>query len=318
MPPSAPMPPVKPSSRLHRVVIVCGLLAWTTACGRSGDALPPASDFPAHGEPARTLVRAIGDNPTELRYRPTAGQSDTLAIFADITVSAGGGAASMEMGFGMDLEATCSVESVETSGVFRQTMEIGEARVSLRGELTNLGGNGTEFARAMKGLKMGFDIDGQGRIVKADIVEGESAMAGQLGQMQAGLDQALQGGVIPFPTEAIGVGGAWDSLAIIDSMGAKIRAKTSFKLASLEGTRGRLALEMTGVADPQTLKMPNVPGEVEVSYLEMKSRGTIDFDLTRPSASKIDLSLDLSMSLSARGERATMTMKATIRSAPRG
>jgi hypothetical protein len=288
------------------------------ACGRADDNLPPASEFPAHGHPARTILKAAGERPVVLRYQPTAGQSDPLAITSDITVTVDAQGAAVDMGLGMDLEATTAIDSVKPEGEFRQTMEIGEARVSLRGVLAESGAHGGDVARAIKGLKMAFDMDPHGQLQRIDLLEGSSSMVGQLGQMQAGLDQALQGGVVPFPSEPIGVGGRWESLATIDSMGAKIRGLTAFELKSLEGSRGRLDMSMTGRADAQTIKMPNVPSEVDVEFISMTSKGTIDFDLTRPTAARVELTLEMKMALSVRGERALMTMTAVVNSRPRG
>lgn len=287
------------------VPLLCASLLGLFACGKSAPELPPANQFPAPGEAARTVVKAPGDNARVLRYAAKAGVTDQVDMNLDMAIEGGG----VDMSFKMQLGGALAIDAVDEQGAFTQTMTITDANVALGGAMAAAGADTSMFSDMMKGMKMSFKMDAQGRMLEADLGGKDNPM---MGQMQAGMDQAMQGGVVPFPTEAVGVGAQWEALATLDMMGAKVRVVTSYKLIALDGDKGTLELALKGSADAQKMQMAGVPGDVDLKSMNIDAEGRVTFDLARPTAGAVDMKMNLKMDLSVQGQSATMKMGMVI------
>ncbi|HRE89313.1 MAG TPA: hypothetical protein PK095_09245 [Myxococcota bacterium] len=290
---------------MKRLGLITALLLSSSACGgKSAPDMPPASEFPAAGESAKTLIRAPGENARVLRYAAKAGDKNTADMDIDMSISGGG----VDMSFKMQIGAESAVDEVDDKGTFKQSMTITSATMKLGGELAAMGGDTSQIGDMLKGQKMSFKMDNQGRVLEADMGEGNPMMQ----QMQAGMDQAMQGGVVPFPSDAVGVGAQWDALTTVDMMGAKMRMVSSYKLVELNGDKGTLEIAIGGNAEAQKMNMQGA-GEVDLKSMNMKATGKIGFDLARPTAGSVDLKMNIEMDLSAQGQSATMKMDMGIK-----
>lgn len=285
---------------MKRLGLITALILSSSACGgKSAPDMPPASEFPAAGESAKTLIRAPGENTRVLRYAAKAGDKNAADMDVDMSISGGG----VDMSFKMQIGAESSIDEVDDKGTFRQSMTITGATMKLGGELAAMGGDTSQIGDMLKGQKMSFKMDNQGRVLEADMGEGNPMMQ----QMQAGMDQAMQGGVVPFPSDAVGVGAQWDALTTVDMMGAKMRMVSSYKLVELSGDKGMLEIAIGGNAEAQKMNMQGA-GEVDLKSMNLKASGKIGFDLARPTAGSVDLKMNIEMDLSAQGQSATMKM----------
>lgn len=285
---------------MKRLGLITALLLSSSACGgKSAPDMPPASEFPAAGESAKTLIRAPGENTRVLRYAAKAGDKNAADMNVDMSISGGG----VDMSFKMQIGAESSIDEVDDKGNFRQSMTITSATMKLGGELAAMAGDTSQIGDMLKGQKMAFKMDNQGRVLEADMGEDNPMMQ----QMQAGMDQAMQGGVVPFPSDAVGVGAQWDALTTVDMMGAKMRMVSSYKLIELNGDKGTLEIAIGGNAEAQKMNMQGA-GEVDLKSMNLKASGKIGFDLARPTAGSVDLTMNIAMDLSAQGQSATMKM----------
>lgn len=285
---------------MKRLGLITALLLSSSACGgKSAPDMPPASEFPAAGESAKTLIRSPGENTRVLRYAPKAGDKNTADMDVDMSIAGGG----VDMSFKMQISAESAIDEVDDKNTFKQSMTITGATMKLGGELAAMGGDTSQIGDMLKGQKMSFKMDNQGRVLEADMGEGNPMMK----QMQAGMDQAMQGGVVPFPSDAVGVGAQWDALTTVDMMGAKMRMVSSYKLVELNGDKGTLEISIGGNAEAQKMNMQGA-GEVDLKSMSMKANGKIGFDLARPTAGSVDLKMNIEMDLSAQGQSATMKM----------
>lgn len=285
---------------MKRLGLITALLLSSSACGgKSAPDMPPASEFPAAGESAKTLIRAPGENARVLRYAAKAGDKNAADMNVDMSISGGG----VDMSFKMQIGAESSIDEVDDKGNFRQSMTITSATMKLGGELAAMAGDTSQIGDMLKGQKMAFKMDNQGRVLEADMGEDNPMMQ----QMQAGMDQAMQGGVVPFPSDAVGVGAQWDALTTVDMMGAKMRMVSSYKLIELNGDKGTLEIAIGGNAEAQKMNMQGA-GEVDLKSMNLKASGKIGFDLARPTAGSVDLTMNIAMDLSAQGQSATMKM----------
>lgn len=293
-------------------------LLFAAACGGGASVpkdLPPASEFPAAGEAPKIVIKAAGESPRALSITPTAGTTDKVVAVLDMDISGGGGGQSIKMGFDMTLGGTQTITEVKADGNFLQKFELTDPKVKVRGDLAaQLGENGESMmANMLKGMAMVFEFDNHGRVLSMTNEGGNAAM---MGQMQAGLDQALQGGAVPLPKDPIGKGAEWQSLATVDMMGAKMRMATSYKLLELDGDKGRLEISMSGGAEGQKMQMPGSPVEVDLKAMSLTAKGTIGFDLKRPTAGSADIEMKVDMDIKAAGESGNMSMTVKASSKP--
>lgn len=285
---------------MKRLGLISALVISLSACGKNEPDLPSTAEFPSAGEASKTIIRAVGDNARVLRYTAKVGDKSEATMNVDMSIGGDG----IDVDFKMLLEADVVIDEVDDKGIFKQSMTVTSATVKFGGELAQTGADTAPMAEAIKGSKMSFRMDNQGRVLGADLGGLDNPI---MGQMRVGMNQALQGGVVPFPTDPVGVGAQWDALTTVAMMGVKTRIMASYKLVELNGDKGTLEFTLKGKADSQTMDMAGA-GKVDLKALAIDAEGRVGFDLANPTAGNVAMKLKMSMDVTAQAQNVAMKM----------
>lgn len=271
--------------------------------------MPPASEFPAPNDPPKVIVDTPGTGQgVVLAFEPVADASDPQTMVMTMKVSGSGGGQSISMGMDISADTTVSLARLGADGTFDMKTTIGTAKVKLSGDMVEAAGPeaGDMAAKMMEGQTTSVTLDKQGRTLKADM--GENSLDALGG---GGMNSALEGGAVTFPTTPVAVGAKWRSLGHIEVMGAKIRFVTEFELQKLDGKKGQAAMRMVASLD-QASPMKTPQGDGTITALTMNVKGTMQFDLARPTASAIDLDMDMDADIEAMGDSGSLDLTGHI------
>lgn len=297
---------------MRRVISITSCLALLlVACGKSGPDMPKANDFPAPGDPEKTVVVEPGTNGQVLRFKPKAGGKDRLKARVDMETSVDGGGQSADVDFGMEMVLENEVTEVEDGDRFTMSSVISDTKLELGGQLAAMADTDM-MSGMMDGTSTKVSVDTRGRVLELKFEGGNPLMD----QMEMGLNKSFQSGFVPLPDEPIGAGGSWDALGHMDAMGAKVRLAARYKLLSLEGSRAKLELTMRGTADRQQAEIPGAPVSVEIVELSITGRGTMTVDFERPTSGELDLEMAVKAEMSAQGETVSMKMSMKMTAKP--
>ncbi|MEM8748480.1 MAG: hypothetical protein AAGF91_17385 [Actinomycetota bacterium] len=120
------------------------------------------------------------------------------------------------------------------------------------------------------------------------------------GPMPAALaEQLAQGNVeIDFPTEPVGAGAAWTSVAVFDSMGAQLEIETLFELVEVDAVEYRVEITQNAPIDV-TVDGVDITGSIEATGTMIINRDNpldVDTDYLQTSSASFDgIDLDLTI-----------------------
>jgi hypothetical protein len=125
----------------------------------------------------------------------------------------------------------------------------------------------------MKGLGMGYWINGKGRVrdVKIDVPKSIPAAAQQMLQ---GMNQSFESMVAPLPSDAVGIGARWQVVSRMASSGADLLQSAVYTLKSRDGGKVKLDVTLFQLAASETIKPPGMPPGVTARVKAFKSGGS--------------------------------------------
>lgn len=279
-----------------------------TACGKSG---PPASEFPALGEPAKVkLLEPGAADRTAVRWKAVKGATGGVHLDLDTQIQIDAGGQSMPMTMKMQMDMLSEVREVSAEGVATLDNEIVDADLQMPGMPG--GGDASSMVKdMMRGLRMSLKLDARGRASDVEVTGG-GAFAKQLADQ---LGQSLENSTIPFPEEPVGVGAKWQALTRVEANQMQMRVVVEYELVSLSGAKGEVKMTITQYADAQTMKINGVDAKLE--KLKSAGTGSLKFDLARPTVVTGEMDLKMDASMEVMGTSADMRMVMHMTFAPK-
>lgn len=244
---------------------------------------PAAADaLLALGAPARVHVIDAGAEPRAvLRYDVPAGskQSTDMRMAMELEVRAAGNDLPRQklpdLVMRLDLVAsTRDALGVHVDGVISKvTMEpkSAEERKLASAMATALGG--------IQGLKIAYVTTPEGRVRDIKIAAG-SAIDSAAMQMLDQLKQSFDSMVVPLPTEAVGVGAVWQSVARLKA-GAEVVQFSRYTLKKREGTVIELVSELTQLAAARAMSVPGNGTTGKLEEFRSSGKGSVHADLRK-------------------------------------
>jgi hypothetical protein len=136
------------------------------------------------------------------------------------------------------------------------------------------------------------------------------ASIAELGEVWAQLTSDTFGSMsAPLPTEPVGAGATWQTVAHVSAEGLTILQTATYRLISWDGTRMQLEVETEQGIDPATRKTPGIEYAVTGS-----GTSTILLDLTRllPESSATEATSEFTAVFTEDGEEQTMNQLVRI------
>lgn len=254
------------------------------------DATAPTPDAAVTDKPeqARTRLVSPGAEPLRaLRYTPQAGLTQTADL--GMTTELELGATGQKMPTALPktrMVIDAKVTAIDPNGGVGFQLTIAEADLAdgATPGATRAGEKLAEVIRGMKGLAgdKATDARGLSRRFSLAFPEGREGpmTTAALRPVVQGFERAIDQMTVPFPEEAIGVGGKWEVTQKVVEAGMALDQTTTFEVTRIEGTRVSLAFTVTLAAPPGKLESHFANGlAAEVMRLAGSGEGTIEVDL---------------------------------------
>jgi hypothetical protein len=264
-----------------------------------------------------TKIRLIdpGASPRRvLRFAPSRGTSARMTAQMKVGVSfdLGGSQIPIQMP-PMDMSFDVLVADVTTATFVTVStltaVDLDENAPSTLGPAFN------EGVQRMVGMRVTQRLNRNGLVESSETTLPDGA-APQLQQTMDSMKQSMSEMNPGFPEKAIGVGARWVVTTHPENNAIAVDQSTTYELASLEGDRGTVSIDLVQSAEPQDVKVPNTTGmQTHLESLASHGTGTISFDLARavPPASNFAMSTDMDMTITSRsGQTTKARMKMTI------
>ena len=250
-------------------IIVTSLLAAACLTGSLGAAQPqqtPAVSlpgYPAVGSPSAVTLASPGAEPrTRLRYKPAAGSKESMTM-------------SMTMGINMVMEGM-SMPAMDMP-IMKMTADIAVSGVAPNGDVTydvaftgmtaeplpgmdpSLAAMAQGTAETIKALKGSVTMTDRG-INKSSSINADQVADPLLKQMLGSLSGSLESMSMPFPEEAVGVGGKWEVRQAIKSGGAQMFQRIQVEVVSVDAQGVTLKTNVEQTIPQQSMSNPALPG----------------------------------------------------------
>jgi hypothetical protein len=130
-------------------------------------------------------------------------------------------------------------------------------------------------------LKGSFKVDKRGFVSDPEL-DTSGLHNPMLVSLMSGMKQSIQQMSNPLPEEAVGVGARWRTTHDLDSMGMKIKQAAVYKVLKLSPTSAVCEIEVTQIATPSAIEVPNQPGlKTFLDSLTGSGKGKANITLSR-------------------------------------
>jgi hypothetical protein len=318
---SAKPAPAQPEKAVASAAASAAPLASAPPAASSG-APAEVADAPDAGELKKTkgpkveLLSAGADPKRELRYVFKKGTKEKIDLTTTTKL------AMTMMGKTMDAPATPPVSmvvslevlSVDEAGTAKRKLAVEKVKMEnapapapgqpdIASQLGNL-----------EKLRGRDEVDSRGvvRAIKMQFVDTDDP---QLKAIADSMEQNFSQLGAPFPEEAVGVGAKWRVKTKLEQMGFRLDQTATYKLASLDGDKGKLEITIQQSAPAGKLSLPGIPAGAAADLESMKGNGTGDiaFELGRSvPVGKMQTTADIHVKINMGAEAQASSMKMTM------
>jgi hypothetical protein len=261
-------------SRTLAFLLVAALILVPTVTIRA-QAQKPLSmpGYPAVGAPAIVTTLAPGAAPrTPIRYKVAANYKDVMEMTMGIgmTMNVGGMAMPVDMP-PMTLSATIDVTGVAPNGDITFNLAFTKMGVA-PGADPNIAAAMQAAGASITGLKGSATVSSRGvtKSAKLDFSKVDPSMQQALGQMTSSVENLS----MPFPEEALGIGGRWEVRQTLSSGGITMFQKAEYEITAMDATSVSVKVKVDQQAPPQPFSNPSMPPGVDATIDKMSGSGT--------------------------------------------
>jgi hypothetical protein len=158
---------------------------------------------------------------------------------------------------------------------------------------------------------------GIGRNIKIDLPKD---LDPQMTQMFGSMSDALGSFTVPFPEEAIGIGGRWEVRQSLVAGGVTSFQKITVEVTGLDARTVTVKTTMEQQAPPQPMKSDTLPAGATASVEKMSGSGTGTISMPLDSlvpTSDATITTSLAMTVNMAGQTQSMTVQTTVGAAIR-
>jgi len=231
---------------------------------------PSGAAEPAETKPVIQVLDAGKGEKVELRYAPNVGQSFLMTMGMDM---------SMEMSMAgqpmptQELPKTTSTMRVKIEQVEADLITYSMVVESIKAE----GGPMAEMMNSMlestKGIKGTGVVSSRGENKSLNF-ELPANLNPAMAQSMSSLEDSMRHATTYFPEEAIGIGGKWQAIFLLDADGIKMKQTMEYTLETLNDGVAKLGVKVTQTAEPQEVTNDQMPAGMTVKLKSLVGIGT--------------------------------------------
>ena len=219
--------------------------------------------YPTVGSPPTVTLVAAGAEPrTRLRYKPAASSKEVMTMSMTMGLSMvmeGMSMPAMDMPV-MKMTADLGVTSVAPNGdVTYEVAFTGMTMEALPGMDPTLAAMAQGTADSIKALKGSVTMTDRG-INKSSTMNVDQIADPMLKQMLSSMSSSLESMSMPFPDEAIGVGGKWEVRQAIKNAGAQMFQRIQCEVVSVDAQGVTIKANLEQTIPQQSITNPALPG----------------------------------------------------------
>jgi hypothetical protein len=301
-------------SRTFAFLLVAGLILAPAIAMRAQQKPLTMAGYPALGAPPTVTLLAPGAAPrAPLRYKIAAGQKSVMdmTMGVGIAMNVGGMAVPMDMP-PILMSANIDVTSVATNGDV--TFNVAFTKMGVGpGADPNIAAVMESAAATITSLKGTATVSSRGvtKSAKLDFSKVDPSMHQSLAQMTSSVENLS----MPFPEEAVGVGGRWEVRQSMNSGGIAMFQKAEYEVTAMDASSATVKVKIDQQAPPQAFSNPMMPAGVDATIEKMSGTGTgtltIRFDALVPTSS-VETMSSMVMTMSGQSINSDTRMKMTI------
>jgi len=303
-------------TRLFPALLAIGALLAGDVLGAQSQELSMPG-FPKPGAPPVVTLLAPGAAPRKaIRYAVTANQKSAMDMTTTVSMAMNLGGMAMPM----DMPTT------------KLSIDLGVTNITPGGDITyNIaftgmtidevgGGNPAltaafqQAAATITSTKGTATVSNRGLPKSSTLDVSDPAIKQMLTAMVASIENLA----VPFPEEAIGIGGRWEVRQVMTNGGQTSFQKTEYEVVSIEGLTVSLKMKSEQTGPPQTIPNPILPGtDINLESLTGTSTGTVVIRLdslvpTSEVQAKSSTVMSMSLGGQAQSIATEMTSKLTV------
>lgn len=265
--------------------------------------------------PTLKLIDAGKGAKTELRFKPTKGKKETMAMTMKMHMGIDLGAAGkQDMAMPtIEMKADVVAQDVKPNGDYTYATTFSGVDVGKDGNAM-IAGALKQAMSGIVGLELVATSDPMGRV--QDTKMNAKAANPQLKQMLDSMTKTMDQMQILLPKEAVGLGAAWEVHQLIEENGLKIKQVTKMKVTKIAGTVITTSFELSQTAVSKEMKLPNMPpgSKAVLNKFIGGGSGVTVLDLTRltPVSASAKMKVDMDADMEMGGQKQSMKMLTTI------
>ncbi len=288
------------------------LLTCFLACALAGAASADSLPTPSSG-PSVTLMSPGKGRLAPLRYRPTKGAAETLAMSMkmELAMNMGGTALPAQKMPAVISNLALKVVDIAANGDIRYDFEI------LGFSVARDKGSNPEVVAALESTlkKMehipGYAVVSDRGFTREVKIQAPSGIGAQEQQLLASMQQSFEQMSAPLPAEPVGKQARWKTTATISLNGMTIEQTAMTELVQQQGKRLKLKISITQSAKPQRINANGVTAEL--TKYEGSGGGEISTDLGRVTPKAATMDMKSHTELTAGGQAVSLALVAQIK-----
>ena len=295
-----------------RVLVIAAVLASTPVLAGGVGVAQTAAPTPT------VELLAPGKAPQEpLRLAPSAGASQRSTMTVDFAIQQSGVSSAGVKPPPVRATVQTTLQGTTPEGNLQVAFSYPSFDVLRGGDASASERQRIEQAfKGLTGLSGQLTITPQGVLVDSSL-NVPSGLDPSVSSLVTQLGDQLRTLSIPFPTDAVGVGGRWRATTQLSLNGIEAQQVYEYTLRKRTGSKLVIGVTGTQTADRQTVQLPNVASgaQLEVRKFKTTFRGENTIELTNllPTAGQVRSNGDQTFGIQAGSQSGTLSQHLTVR-----
>lgn len=243
--------------------------AWAQDTAPVDSAQPVAAE-PTEAKPVLKILDAGKGEKVELRYAPKVGQSFLMTMGMDMSMEMSMAGQKMPA---QEMPKTTATMRMKTEKVEADSISYSVVVESIKAE----GGPMAEMMNSMLGSVNGMkgtgvvSTRGENKSLNFEV---PANLNPQVAQSVSSIEDSMRNATTHFPEEAIGVGGKWQAITLVDADGIKMKQTIEYTLQSLSDGVAKLDVKVSQTAEPQEVTNDQLPPGMTLKLESLIGSGT--------------------------------------------
>lgn len=261
-------------------------------------------------EPPKITLLEVGSDPEVLRLHPTVGTAEGMKMTMKMDMNMGQGMPTVSMPPIVTM-AVSNTDRIEGDRIFAsvdfESMKVEAQPDTPKMMVDQLNATLDGF----KAFRAQLELDNQGAL-HGGTVDAPQGLPAPLQQTMNQMQENFGKVQVPLPAEAVGVGGKWIAVSVMEQGGMKLEQSATYELLARDGDALKLKVDVDQKLLSESFSPPGMPGVTgTIDRYEGGGSGKLDLLLSSlmPTKSSMKVDVDLAMTIEVLGQTQKQAMK---------